>query len=240
MNAEPKKDPLPHNIADALERLRKDLAKAARDVGRIAADVTLIAVSKTHGTDAVRAALVAGQRHFGENRVQEAQSKFPALKAEYSDLALHLIGPIQTNKAHDAVALFDVIHTLDRPKLAEKLAHEMNLQNRHVPCFVQVNTGREAQKAGIDPAALDDFLKLCRDRLNLPVVGFMCIPPVDAHPAPHFAFLRELAKRHGLEKLSMGMSSDAVSAVRLGATHVRVGTAIFGARPSFSDEAAQS
>jgi len=225
-----------HDISSALSAVRADLAKAARAVGRASSDVTLIAVSKTHGRDAVSQALMAGQRHFGENRVQEAQAKFPALKAAHPDLVLHLIGPLQTNKAKEAVELFDVLHTLDRPKLAEKLADEMTRQNRHLPCFIQVNTGREPQKAGVMPEALSDFVALCRDQLKLSIVGLMCIPPVDEQPAPHFAFLRELAKRQGLGALSMGMSGDAVDAVRLGATHVRVGSAIFGARKAVTAE----
>lgn len=199
-------------------------------MGRKAEDVTLIAVSKTHGVDAVKQAVAVGQLHFGENRVQEAQGKFPALKAATAGLVLHLIGPLQTNKTREAVALFDVIHTLDRPKLAQSLAAEMIKQNRRLPCFIQVNTGREAQKAGVDPADAPDFIAYCRDEMKLPVIGLMCIPPAGEVPAPHFAFLRELARRHGLSGLSMGMSGDALEAVRLGATHVRVGTAIFGAR----------
>ncbi|MBL8643596.1 MAG: YggS family pyridoxal phosphate-dependent enzyme [Rhodospirillaceae bacterium] len=238
MTAKPKtserNDNTPRDIAAALARVRADLGKAAKAVGRAPGDVTLIAVSKTHDATAVETALAAGQRDFGENRVQEAQSKFPALKAAYPNLVLHLIGPLQSNKTKEAVALFDVIHSLDRPKLAEKLAEEMARQNKSVPCFIQVNTGREAQKAGIDPADVAGFTALCRDRLKLPVLGYMCIPPAGEVPAPHFAFLRELAQRHGLKGLSMGMSGDAVDAVRLGATHVRVGTAIFGARPTFA------
>jgi pyridoxal phosphate enzyme (YggS family) len=199
-------------------------------IGRSGAGVTLVAVSKTHGTLAIQTAIAAGQRHFGENRVQEAAEKFPALKQEYPDIALHLIGPLQTNKVKDAVALFDVIHTLDRPKLAEKLAEEMNKQQRHLPCFIQVNTGREPQKAGALPEDVAGLVAVCRDQLRLPVQGFMCIPPADQEPGPHFAFLRELARRHNLLGLSMGMSSDMVAAVRLGSTHVRVGSAIFGHR----------
>ncbi|MBL8628555.1 MAG: YggS family pyridoxal phosphate-dependent enzyme [Rhodospirillaceae bacterium] len=220
-----------HSIPAALQQVRSTLRKAARAVGR-SDEATLIAVSKTHDAAAVKQAIMAGQRDFGENRVQEAEAKFPALKAAHPDLVLHLIGPLQTNKVKEAVALFDVIHTLDRPKLAEKLADEMKKQGKSVPCFIQVNTGREPQKAGIDPADLSEFVALCRDQLKLPVMGLMCIPPADEVPAPHFAFLRELAKRHDVQGLSMGMSGDAAEAVRLGATHVRVGTAIFGARPT--------
>lgn len=174
---------------------------------------------------------MAGQRVFGENRVQEAQSKFPELKAEWPELRLHLIGPLQTNKARDAVELFDVIQTLDRPKLAHALAREMQRVERRPDCFIQVNTGDEPQKAGISPDELEAFVTLTRDELSLPVVGLMCIPPVEENPALHFAFLNELGRRCGLTQLSMGMSSDYEEAIRLGATAVRVGSAIFGARP---------
>lgn len=224
----------PHDIAAALDSVSQALAKAARAAHRAPSSVTLIAISKTHGREAIEAALAAGQRNFGENRVQEAQHKFPQLKAAHPDFVLHLVGPLQTNKVREAVELFDVIHTLDRRKLAEKLAEEIPQQARPLSCFVQVNTGREPQKAGVDPAEAESFVALCRDTLKLPVVGLMCIPPVSDEPSPHFAFLRELAGRCGLSQLSMGMSSDAEIAVRLGATHVRVGTAIFGARKSVS------
>jgi pyridoxal phosphate enzyme (YggS family) len=220
----------PPDIAAALSHVRARLAKAARAVGRSAQDATLIAVSKTHGAEAVLEAIAAQHRHFGENRVQEAEGKFAGVKAAHPDLVLHLIGPLQTNKAKDAVALFDVIHTLDRPKLAEKLAEEMAKQHRKLPCFIQVNTGREPQKAGIAIEELGAFLALCRDNYKLSIVGLMCIPPATDEPSPHFAFLRELARRHGLSQLSMGMSGDAELAVRLGATHVRVGSSIFGYR----------
>jgi len=192
--------------------------------------VTLVAVSKTHGPERVREVLEAGHRIFGENRVQEAQEKFPALKAAYSDLELHLIGPLQTNKARDAVALFDVIQSVDRERLAAVLAKEMERAGKRPACFIQVNTGEEAQKAGILPADLDSFVVSCRETHKLPVVGLMCIPPVDEEPALHFALLAKMAKRNGLEKISMGMSADYETAVRLGATHVRVGSALFGAR----------
>ena len=228
------------DIPSALARVHAGLAKAAKAVGRIPADVNLIAVSKTHPAKVIQEALMAGQRSFGENRVQEAEGKFPALKTTYPDLVLHLIGPLQTNKAKDAVALFDVIHTVDRAKLAEKLADEMAKQNRQLPCFIQVNTGREPQKAGVVPEELGPFILLCRNKLKLPVIGLMCIPPADDEPSPHFAFLRELAKRHGLTQLSMGMSGDAQLAARLGATHVRVGSAIFGHRQTASETAPQS
>jgi PLP dependent protein len=230
MSSTPASLSVTHNITQALAEVQAEIGRAVRAIGRSGADVTLVAVSKTHGTHAIQTAIAAGQRHFGENRVQEAAEKFPALKQEYPDIALHLIGPLQTNKVKEAVALFDVIHTLDRPKLAEKLAEEMNKQQRHLPCFIQVNTGREPQKAGALPDDVDGLVAVCRDQLRLPVQGFMCIPPSDQEPGPHFAFLRELARRHELFGLSMGMSSDMVAAVRLGSTHVRVGSAIFGHR----------
>jgi pyridoxal phosphate enzyme (YggS family) len=214
------------HLADVLGRI----ADAARAAGRTPADVTLVAVSKTHGADKVRELLAAGQRVFGENRVQEAEEKFPALKAEYPDLQLHLIGPLQTNKARDAVALFDVIESIDRERLAATLAKEMQKVGRRPDCFIQVNTGEEAQKAGVLPAELDAFVAACRDNHKLPVVGLMCIPPVDEEPALHFALLVKMAARNGLSKVSMGMSADYEIAVRLGATHVRVGSALFGAR----------
>jgi hypothetical protein len=216
--------------ADHLAEVTRRIAEAARAAGRDPAAVTLVAVSKTHGADKVRELLDAGQRIFGENRVQEAEEKFPALKAEYPDLLLHLIGPLQTNKARDAVALFDVIESVDRERLAATLAKEMAKAGRRPDCFIQVNTGEEAQKAGILPAELDAFVAACRDTHKLPVVGLMCIPPVDEEPALHFALLVKMAARNGLAKVSMGMSADYEIAVRLGATHVRVGSALFGAR----------
>ena len=216
--------------ADHLAEVMRRIADAARAAGRDPADVTLVAVSKTHGADRVRELLAAGHRVFGENRVQEAEEKFPALKAEYPDLQLHLIGPLQTNKARDAVALFDVIESVDRERLAATLAKEMARASRRPDCFIQVNTGEEPQKAGILPAELDAFVAACRDTHKLPVVGLMCIPPVDEEPALHFALLVKMAARNGLAKVSMGMSADYEIAVRLGATHVRVGSALFGAR----------
>ena len=218
------------DIAANLAEIRARMARALRKAGRAEDAAALVAVSKTHGADAVEAALAAGQRVFGENRVQEAAAKFPALRARFPDLELHLIGPLQTNKAADAVALFDVIESLDRPKLARVLAGEMKAQGRRPRCLVQVNTGEEPQKAGILPLELDGFLKEC-DELGLPVAGLMCIPPVDDEPAFHFALLASMAKRHGLPILSMGMSGDYETALLFGATHVRVGTAIFGTRP---------
>ena len=192
--------------------------------------MSLVAVSKTHPADSVRAALQAGQRVFGENRVQEALAKFPGLRRDFPDLKLHLIGPLQTNKVRDAVAHCDVIETVDRPRLAEALMREMERSGRQLSCFVEVNTGEEAQKAGVFPDVADGFVADCRGRLGLPVVGLMCIPPEHEEPALHFALLREIARRNGLDQLSMGMSADFETAIRFGATHVRVGTAIFGAR----------
>lgn len=213
-----------------LAEVRDRIAEAARAAGRNPADITLVAVSKTHGADRVREVLEAGHRVFGENRVQEAQEKFPALKAAYPDIELHLIGPLQTNKARDAVALFDVIQSVDRERLAVTLAKEMERAGKRPACFIQVNTGEEPQKAGILPAELDAFVATCRDTHKLPVVGLMCIPPVDEEPALHFALLAKMAARNGLAKVSMGMSADYETAVRLGATHVRVGSALFGVR----------
>jgi len=216
--------------ADHLAEVNRRIAEAARAAGRQPDDVTLVAVSKTHGPERVRELLEVGQRIFGENRVQEAQEKFPALKADYPDLELHLIGPLQTNKARDAVALFDVIQSVDRERLAGVLAKEMERAGKRPACFIQVNTGEEEQKAGILPADLDAFVASCRDVHKLPVVGLMCIPPVDEEAALHFALLHKMAARNGLAKVSMGMSADYETAVRLGATHVRVGSALFGAR----------
>jgi pyridoxal phosphate enzyme (YggS family) len=218
-------------IAANLAAINGRIAAAAAACGRDPKEVALVAVSKTHDAAAIAAAVAAGQRRFGENRVQEAQAKFPALKSSHAGLELHLIGPLQTNKAKEAVALFDVIETLDRPKLAEALAREMERQQRRPALFIQVNTGEEAQKAGVLPADADGFVAFCRG-LGLAIAGLMCIPPLDEAPAPHFALLREIARRHGIAGLSMGMSADFETAIRFGATHVRVGTAIFGARPA--------
>jgi pyridoxal phosphate enzyme (YggS family) len=210
--------------------VRARIADAARGASRDPSAVTLVAVSKTFGDDAVRAALDAGQRVFGENRVQEAAGKFPALKASYPDLELHLIGPLQTNKAREAVALFDVIESVDRERLARELAKEMARAGRRPRLYVQVNIGEEPQKAGVAPAELDALLASCK-ALGLAIEGLMCIPPVDQPPAPFFARLRELAARHALPVASMGMSGDYAEAIAQGATHVRVGSAIFGVRP---------
>jgi hypothetical protein len=221
------------NLATNLRDVRGRIEAAARGAGRPLDQVTLVAVSKTNPQSAVRAALAAGQRVFGENRVQEALEKFPELRGAFPDLVLHLIGPLQTNKVKEAVAHFDVIETVDRTRLAEALAREMERCGRRPPCLVEVNTGEEAQKAGVFPAAADDFIVDCRDRLGLPIEGLMCVPPHDEEPSPHFALLREIARRHKLPVLSMGMSADFETAIRFGATHVRVGTAIFGARQTY-------
>jgi len=217
-------------IAANLTAVRGRIEAAARAAGRAPESVALVAVSKTHPAAIVREALAAGHRVFGENRVQEAQAKYPALREAYPDLALHLIGPLQTNKVRAALAIFDVIESVDRPRLAQALAKEMNHSGRRPPCLIEVNTGEEAQKAGIMPADADGFIVECRDRLGLSILGLMCVPPIDEEPAPHFALLREIARRNGLAVLSMGMSADFERAIRFGATHVRVGTAIFGAR----------
>ena len=193
-------------------------------------DSVLIAVSKTFDAEQILPVLKAGHRIFGENRVQESQSKWPALKETYPDTELHLIGPLQSNKAADAVALFDVIHTVDREKIAKALAAEMKKQERNLPVFIQVNTGSEPQKAGVLPANADLFIANCIQEIGLNVIGLMCIPPFDEDPIPHFTQLRELAKKHALPYLSMGMSSDFEVALAHGATHVRVGSAIFGGR----------
>jgi pyridoxal phosphate enzyme (YggS family) len=194
--------------------------------------VTLIAVSKTFGADAIEPVIAAGQKVFGENRVQEAKAKWPALQAAYLEIELHLIGPLQSNKAKEAVALFDAIHTVDRPSLCAALAKEIARQNRHPLLFAEINTGAEAQKAGVLPEDADAFLRACREDYRLEISGLMCIPPLDEAPAPHFALTAKIAKRNGLMLLSMGMSADFAIAVQFGATHVRVGSAIFGQRPS--------
>ncbi|OFW97022.1 MAG: YggS family pyridoxal phosphate enzyme [Alphaproteobacteria bacterium RIFCSPHIGHO2_12_FULL_66_14] len=226
--------------ADRLAEVRGRIEAAARSAGRDPTDVTLVAVSKTHGADRVREMLEAGQRVFGENRVQEAQEKFPALKSACPDIELHLIGPLQTNKARDAVMLFDVIQSVDRQRIAAALAKEMAHVGRRPACFIQVNTGEEPQKAGVAPADVDAFVAACRDIHKLPVVGLMCIPPVDEEPALHFALLGKIAARNGLPKISMGMSADYEMAVKLGATHVRVGSALFGARPPLETAAPET
>jgi hypothetical protein len=213
-----------------LKRVRDEIVSAANAVKRSPADVELIAVSKTFDGEAIKPVLAAGQRVFGENRVQEAERKWPALKAEFPDVELHLIGPLQSNKAKEAVTLFDVIHTIDREKIARAIADEIAKQQRTLKLFVQVNTGEEPQKAGIMPREAKAFVALCRTELKLAIIGLMCIPPVDEEPAVHFAFLAKLARETDLHCLSMGMSSDFDAAIAFGATHVRVGSAIFGNR----------
>ena len=218
------------HIPAGIAEIKRKIDAAAKAADRQPGEIHLVAVSKTHPAEAVMAALAIDQRVFGENRVQEAQAKFPPLKAAHPDLELHLIGPLQSNKAREAVALFDVIESVDREKLARVLADEMKKQNRKPRLFIQVNIGEEPQKAGIAPAEVDAFVRLCREELDLTIDGLMSIPPADKHPAPYFALLREMAKRNGLAQLSMGMSGDFETAIQFGATHVRVGTAIFGAR----------
>jgi hypothetical protein len=221
MNAAP-----PHK---PLQDVRERIAKAAALARRKPDDVTLIAVSKTHDATAIEPLLDGGQRVFGENRVQEAQGKWPGLKARYPDVKLHLIGQLQSNKAEEAIVLFDAIHSVDRPSLAEALGKALATVDRQVECFLQVNVGEEPQKGGCAPADLPALVDTAR-AAGLPVAGLMCIPPADVEPAPYFALLAKLARRHGLLGLSMGMSGDFETAVTIGATHVRVGTALFGAR----------
>ena len=220
-----------HSVPAALARVKDEVAAACREARRDPASVTLIAVSKTFPPEAIEPVLAAGQRVFGENRVQEAKAKWPALKATWPGLALHLIGPLQSNKAKEAVALFDAIHAVDRASLAEALAKEIARQGRNPLLFVEINTGAEPQKAGVLPEAADAFLRTCRETYGLTIAGLMCIPPFDEAPAPHFALTAKIAKRNGLSLLSMGMSADFPTAIAFGATHVRVGTAIFGSRP---------
>jgi len=213
-----------------LAEIRQRIAAAADAAGRDPAEVTLVAVSKVQPADRIEAVLAAGHRIFGENRVQEAQGRWPALKERCPDVRLHLIGPLQTNKVRVAVELFDVIETVDRPKLARKLAATFAETGRPLPCYIQVNTGEEPQKAGVLPADADAFIAECRNVHGLPVQGLMCIPPVDEEPALHFALLKKIAERNGLKGLSMGMSDDFETAIALGATIVRVGSALFGPR----------
>ena len=215
---------------DRIAGVRKQIAAVTQRTGRECGDVKLIAVSKTFASEQIEPVILAGQREFGENRVQEALGKWPDLKARYPEVELHLIGPLQSNKARDAVELFDAIHTIDRPKIARTIAAEIERSGRKPRLLVQVNTGEEEQKAGVLPADTDDFLKQCREEHGLDIEGLMCIPPVDEEPSLHFALLNKIAARNGLKELSMGMSADYESAVALGATYVRVGTAIFGPR----------
>ncbi|QND73923.1 YggS family pyridoxal phosphate-dependent enzyme [Tardiphaga robiniae] len=215
---------------DGLASVEYDIFRACNEARRDRSSVTLIAVSKTFEADAIAPVIQSGQRVFGENRVQEAKSKWPALIATQPAIALHLIGPLQSNKAKEAVALFDAIHSVDRPSICEALSKEMKAQQRTPQLFVQLNTGEEPQKAGIAPGEADDFLARCRDTYGLTISGLMCIPPVDDAPAPHFALTAKIAARNGLTQLSMGMSADFAIAIQFGATHVRVGSAIFGRR----------
>lgn len=223
---------------EALAAVRHRIARAARAAGRAPEDVTLTAVCKQQPWDRIAPILAAGQRVFGENRVQEAQSRWTERRADWPDLELRLIGPLQRNKAADAVALFDVIETVDRDSLAETLAREIDRAGRAPELFVQVNTGEEPQKAGVLPAEADAFIARCRDVHGLNVSGLMCIPPAEEEPAMHFALLRRIANRNGIERLSMGMSGDYETAIRFGATHVRVGSALFGERPGLAAGAA--
>ena len=219
-----------NHAVEQLGVVRERIASAEREAKRATGAVTLVAVSKTFDAGAVRPAIEAGQRVFGENRVQEALAKWPHLKAEFPDIELHLIGPLQSNKAKEAVALFDVIETIDREKIAAELAKEIARQGKTPKLYVQVNTGSEPQKAGIEPREAVTFVKRCRETHGLPIEGLMCIPPLDENPGPHFALLAKLAKEAGVERLSMGMSGDYELAIAFGATSVRVGSAIFGAR----------
>jgi pyridoxal phosphate enzyme (YggS family) len=214
----------------ALDTLEREIAAACAQARRDRASVTLVAVSKTFGADAIVPIIEAGQRVFGENRVQEAKTKWPGLMSGYPDLKLHLIGPLQSNKAKEAVALFDAIHSVDRPSICQALAKEIKSQNRHPELFVQLNTGEEPQKAGVAPPEADGFIAACRETYGLAISGVMCIPPVNEAPAPHFALTAKIAARNGLKHLSMGMSADFAVAIQFGATHIRVGSAIFGHR----------
>jgi pyridoxal phosphate enzyme (YggS family) len=216
---------------EGLARVQAEIAAACREAGRNPASVTLIAVSKTFGAEAIEPVIAAGQRVFGENRVQEAKGKWPALRDAHAGIVLHLIGPLQSNKAKEAVALFDAIHAVDRPSIAEALAREIAKQGRRPQLFVEINTGAEPQKAGVLPENADAFIATCRETHGLEIAGLMCIPPFDEAPAPHFALTAKIADRNGLTLLSMGMSADFATAIAFGATHVRVGTAIFGGRP---------
>jgi len=218
-------------IAAALAQVKGEIAAACRNAKRDPNSVSLVAVTKTFATDAIEEAIAAGQKLFGENRVQESKAKWPALKDKYPDVALHLIGPLQSNKAKEAMGLFDAIHSVDRPSICEALAKEIGKLGRSPLLFVEINTGAEPQKAGVLPEQADAFLKTCRDTYGLTISGLMCIPPLEEAPAPHFALTAKIAERNGLKLLSMGMSADFATAIEFGATHVRVGSAIFGVRP---------
>jgi pyridoxal phosphate enzyme (YggS family) len=222
------------DIAENLAAVKSRVAAAAKADGRKPDQINLIAVSKTKPAPLIRAAITASHRVFGENRLQETEAKWPSLKENFDDVKVHLIGPLQRNKVKRALQLFDVIETVDRPKLARALARELDIIDLRPDCFLQVNTGEESQKSGVVPDELDAFVALCRDELALPVKGLMCLPPKNEEPAVHFGLLRELALRNGLDQLSMGMTADFETAIRFGATSVRVGTAIFGGRPHLS------
>jgi PLP dependent protein len=215
---------------NGLSAVEQEIARACKAARRDRASVTLVAVSKTFDAGAIAPVIEAGQRVFGENRVQEAKAKWPELMSAHPGLALHLIGPLQSNKAKEAVALFDAIHSVDRPSVCEALAKAIDAQKKRIELFVQLNTGEEPQKAGVAPGEADAFIASCRDKYGLAISGLMCIPPVDEAPAPHFALTAKIAARNGLMNLSMGMSADFATAIALGATHVRIGSAIFGAR----------
>ena len=229
MASETPKTVTPH-LPNALAAVEQEILRACNDARRDRASVTLIAVSKTFSADAIAPVIGAGQRIFGENRVQEAKAKWPGLMSSYPGLALHLIGPLQSNKAKEAVALFDAVHSVDRPSLCQALAKEIEAQKKQPLLFVQLNTGEEPQKAGVAPGEADAFIASCRDNYGLGISGLMCIPPVDEAPAPHFALTAKIAARNGLQNLSMGMSADFATAIQFGATHIRVGSAIFGHR----------
>ena len=222
--------PITPHLPTGLATVEQEIARVCKEARRDRASVTLIAVSKTFDANAVAPVIEAGQRVFGENRVQEAKAKWPGLMSAYPGIALHLIGPLQSNKAKEAVALFDAIHSVDRPSICEALAKEIDSQKRRPQLFVQLNTGEEPQKAGVAPAEADAFIASCRDKYGLQISGLMCIPPANDAPAPHFALTAKIAARNGLANLSMGMSADFTVAIQFGATHVRVGSAIFGAR----------
>jgi PLP dependent protein len=226
--------PITAHLPNGLAAVEQEIARACKEARRDPAAVTLIAVSKTFDAGAITPVIEAGQRVFGENRVQEARAKWPGLTSAYPGVSLHLIGPLQSNKAKEAVALFDAIHSVDRPSICEALAKEMASQKRQPQLFVQLNTGEEPQKAGVAPADADAFIASCREKYGLEISGLMCIPPVNDAPAPHFALTAKIAARNGLNNLSMGMSADFAVAIQLGATHVRVGSAIFGARQASS------
>jgi pyridoxal phosphate enzyme (YggS family) len=220
----------PTTTSSGLAAVRAEIARACRDASRDAAGVTLVAVSKTFGAEAIEPVIASGQRVFGENRVQEAKTKWPTIATRHAGIELHMIGPLQSNKAREAVALFHAIHSVDRPSLCEALGREIAKQSRRPLLFVEINTGAEPQKAGVLPQDADDFLARCREQYGLGVAGLMCIPPAEEAPAPHFALTAKIAGRNRLKLLSMGMSADYPVAIAMGATHIRVGSAIFGAR----------